>query len=413
MTQFLPVLLGSDINVYGMARAFHEAYGVKSVAFAHFQLAPTRYSSIVDVRVDENFDKPSRFVDVLVHAAKEFKREQPDRALLLIACGDVYANLLSVCAEQLRPWYAFHTIAPELAQRLTIKSSFYELCEQYDLPHPKTVSLTAADVLDKQYQHLPFEYPVAMKPADSVQWLDIDFEGRKKAFIFTNPDELDTIIQRAYAAGYTGTMVIQDFIPGDDSRMRVLNAYVDSEHHVRMMMLGHPLLEDPSPIAVGNYAIIEPDYNEAICKRVAAFLQAIEYVGVANFDMKYDERDGEYKLFEINLRQGRSSFFVTLNGANLARYFVEDLVEHTPYHAEPEIIRGDKLWLQVPRSFVTRYVAAGEAQRRAVAMLSHGKWGTTLQYKRDMNPLRWLMLLRMNQVTSANYKRWFVRKGQA
>ena len=160
-----------------------------------------------------------------------------------------------------------------------------------------------------------------MKPANSVEWLNIDFEGRRKAYIFNDPAELETIIKRAYDAGYTSEMVIQDFIPGDDSRMRVLNAYVDQHHRVRMMFLGHPLLEDPSPVAAGNYAAILPDYNEGVFRRIKAFLEDIKYEGVANFDMKYDERDGEYKLFEINLRQGRSSYFVTLNGFNLAKYF--------------------------------------------------------------------------------------------
>ncbi len=47
-------------------------------------------------------------------------------------------------------------------------------------------------------------------------------------------------------------MIVQDFIPGDDSNMRVLNAYVDENHEVRVMGLGHPLLEDPTPGAVGT-----------------------------------------------------------------------------------------------------------------------------------------------------------------
>ena len=33
MVSFQPLLFGGDINVYSVARAFHEAYGVKSIAY--------------------------------------------------------------------------------------------------------------------------------------------------------------------------------------------------------------------------------------------------------------------------------------------------------------------------------------------------------------------------------------------
>ena len=49
-----------------------------------------------------------------------------------------------------------------------------------------------------------------------------------------------------------------------------------------MMFLGHPLLEDPSPVAAGNYAAILPDYNEGVFRRIKAFLEDIKYEGVVN-----------------------------------------------------------------------------------------------------------------------------------
>ena len=63
--------------------------------------------------------------------------------------------------------------------------------------------------------------------------LSVDFEGRKKAFIIEDRAEFDKIVERIYQAGYNYEMIVQDFIPGDDSNMRVLNAYVDKDHNVQ------------------------------------------------------------------------------------------------------------------------------------------------------------------------------------
>lgn len=407
MKKFQPIILGSDINAYGMARAFHEEYGIKSIAFAHFQLSPTKFSKIIDVRIVDGFGELSTFKSTLINFAKSWRSENRETTLLLIACGDTYANLLSSCGQELRPYYEFHSIPIKLNRQLSLKSSFYRTCEEHGLPYPQTKIVSADDVAKKSYRDLPFTFPVAMKPANSTQWLDVDFPGRKKAFIIDDAEELETLIKRSYEAGYTAEMIVQDFIPGDDSKMRVLNAYVDRNHKVRMMFLGHPLLEDPTPEAVGNYAAIIPDYNEEICGPIRDFLEDISYVGVANFDMKYDERDGKYKLFEINLRQGRSSYFVTLNGFNLAKYFVEDLVEKTDFTGDPVIGKGNKLWMEIPRSIFKKFVKDGEEKRKGLQMMASGNWGTTLEYRKDMNPLRWLMIRRMFSIFEKRYAEHF------
>ena len=92
--KFTPILLGSDINVYGMARSFNEAYGIKVKALA------TRYSSIVDVELHHGFSSDPTFMDVMHKKMEEYKNhEEP---VILIACGDGYAELLSKHQDELK-----------------------------------------------------------------------------------------------------------------------------------------------------------------------------------------------------------------------------------------------------------------------------------------------------------------------
>ncbi|MDA3796797.1 carboxylate--amine ligase [Lactobacillus delbrueckii] len=409
MQQFTPILLGSDINVYGMARSFHEAYGIKVQAWGASTLAPTRYSKIVDIEVHPGFTEDPEFIKVMREKIKEYKKHQ--EPVILISCGDGYSELLAKHKQELEEAFIVPYIDYALLEKLISKEGFYEVCEEYGLPYPKTKIITMSAYKDGSYADVPFPFPVALKPEDPVSWLDVQFEGRKKAFVIKDLDEFKDIVGKIYTNGYKEDLILQDFIPGDDSNMRVLNAYVDKNHQVKMMCLGHPLLEDPDPIAIGNYMVIAPDYDEKLYQTVQAFLEKINYTGMANFDIKYDVRDGQYKFFEINLRQGRSSFYVTLNGYNLAKWYVDDYVEDSL--KDQPVVYGNqdpakhKLWLGVPDKIFEQYAVDSLAKKEALALLRAGKVGTTVFYKPDMNVKRWLLMKHMYHNYYKDYQKYF------
>ncbi len=399
---FLPVLLGSDINVYGMARSFHEEYRLCSVAIGKGILGVCQNSKIVHVEVVEpNIEDDEVFVKTLI----AFAEKHNSKPLLLVPCGDNYIKLLVRNQDKLRALYRFECIDEALLMRLSIKESFYEVCEAHGFSFPKTAACTAENYREVK---LDFDFPVIIKPSNSVAYWNASFPHKKKVFIAESKAELDSILEAIYSSSYQDHLILQEYIPGDDSNMRVMNCFCGKDKKVKLIALGNALLEEHSPEGIGSYAAIINGYDEELSEMMKSFLEGIGYVGFANFDMKYDNRDGTYKLFEMNLRQGRSSFFVTAAGYNLAKWLVEDVLDDAD--ASLTIAHERVLWSIIPKRIIFKYVRDEKLKAEARELIKTGKYVQSYYYSGDRNLKRWVAYVRNQLNYFDKYKKYFGNK---
>lgn len=397
MKPFLPLLLGGDINVYSMARAFHEEYGIKSTVFGKYPSGPCVNSKIIDLRTfgDDN-DNP----ELCLKNIEAFAAAHADETVLLIGCGDSYVELIAGLLDRLPANVVAPYISGELMSNLINKENFYAMCDQYGIDHPTTFIYRRE--MGEEFE-LPFGFPCIAKPANSVQYWQFPFLSQKKVYTVASMGELHAVLKQIYDAGYHDSMILQDMIPGDDSYMRVLTNYSDRNKRVTMMCLGHVLLEEHTPHGIGNHAVILNEREEQLTAKIKAFLEKIGYTGFSNFDIKFDERDGKYKVFEINCRQGRSNFYVTGMGYNLAKMVVDDRLNEMD--KDLEMADRDHLWTVVPRQVMFGYIPE-QYHATLKRLLKEKKWVNPLIYKPDHAPARAFRLFKSRMAHIVKYRKY-------
>ncbi len=378
-TAILPVLLGGDLNCYSVARAFYEEYGVKAQVFGKTALGVTQHSRFLDFHAEPHLGDASLCVKLL----RDFAAQHTDKALVLMGCTDEYAAFLISHREELSDLYHMPYMDADLMPSLVDKADFYESCQKYGIPYPKTVVFASAPTVDAlQSEALGFDYPLIVKPSSSIDYWKHEFAGMKKVYVANTPEEACRIMEEIYASGYPKRMIVQDMIPGGDSHMRVLTAYSDQSRQVKMMCIGHVLLEEHTPRGLGNHAAIMTEPLPAVADKICAMLNDMGVQGFTNFDLKMDDRDGQLKAFEINLRQGRSNHYLTAAGINVAKLVTEDRVFG---HQLPEIREGKRIfWHSVPKKVVYRYVEDEALVKEAKALAKAGCSASPLVNRRDL-----------------------------
>lgn len=378
----VPVFLGADLNCYNFARAFHQAYGLRSYAFGRYKISATKYSRIIKFKVVPDIDNEEKMLEVLGEFAK--KKTFKGKKLYLFGCTDDYAAMIIRRKNELPDCYVAPSPSPELYGSIQKKAEFYEMCDKFNIPYPATVVLTATPKAeDVTAEKLGFDYPIIVKPSSSVDYWKHSFEGMKKVYVAKDPDETVSIVKEIYDSGYPEKMILQKMVPGGDSNMRVLTAFSDKNGKVRAMCLGHTLVEEHTPKGLGNHAAIvtEPTSDFLIAKKIKAMLEACNYTGFSNFDIKEDG-NGNFYVFEINLRQGRSNMYVTACGLNIAMLAVDKWDDDGD-----DCVMNDNEWFwhHVPRSVAYEYTEDKELAEKARGLAEAGSFTCSLLYSPDTN----------------------------
>lgn len=395
-----PVLIGGDINAYSVARAFHEQYGIVSIAIAKDVLGATDNSRIVDFYVDKNLTDEEHFVEMIRELGQDLKEE--GKIPMLIGTKDDYVDIIIRTKERLKDIFIMPYTNEDLKDKLLVKERFYELCETMNIDHPKTKILTKKD----EITDFGIQYPIIIKPSDSVLYWSDRFDGMEKVYIVKNVHEYKKVVELIYSTYYDGNLIIQEYIPGDDSYIYTPTFYLDEKSRVKLMALGNVVLEEHVPTAIGNDAAIIMTYVPEIMDKLKDFLETIGYTGFCNCDLKYDCRDGKYKLFEINIRQGRSNYSVTAAVENIAKILVQDRVLHNEL---PLKIQDKELfWHLVPSSLALKYVKDPEKKAKIVSLIKENKSVHTFDYAYDLkgNFKRslYVMLYKLNHIRK--YKKY-------
>jgi len=314
---FIPVILGGNLGSYSIARSFHEAYQVKSMVICTATTGPIKKSKfIIPIEVPDMKDPK-----ILIQTLEDLEKKYPTMKIL-IGSGDWHVETIIDIRDSLGDSYMIPYVSKETFTKGTTKDSFYNLCESLGVPYPKTV------ILHKDYEtlSLPFDYPIIIKPADTPAYSKAHFPGKKKIYFVHSKEEADRIIKAIFGSDYSENIIIQEYIEGDNESLGVVTCYrsfIDNE--VKMISFGHVLLEDPTPSAIGNHLAIIDAYDEQICENIKKIVEALDFKGFSNFDVKYNVKTKQYVFFELNGRLGRSNYYITGNGFNPAPYYVKDL----------------------------------------------------------------------------------------
>lgn len=264
---------------------------------------------------------------------------------LLIPTSDETMMFVAHHAQTLKQWFKFTELPIELILSLYDKKEMFALAQKYGIPVPRTVFPSSLDDITEFARHA--HYPLLVKGIDGKE---LEKKTGKKMVIVRNSDDLIEQYLLMEDSAHPNIM-IQEYIPGDDEDTWIFNGCFNRASQPLVAFTGKKLRQNPIYTGMTSLGITE--YNETVVDLAVRFMQSVGYTGIVDIDFRYDLRDGEYKILDVNPRVGATfRLFVGRNGMDVIRAHYLDMTRQQVY---PTVQQENRKWVVEDKDLLSSY----------------------------------------------------------
>lgn len=284
------VILGMSPTGLSIARSLERhgvtVYGIDSIWYeiGHFS------SVICHDRCISKLPPGKELLDGLV----SFGKKCFAKPVIFIAT-DLYIDFIAAYRAQLEPFYIMpESMRPEINSIFVNKRTFYEACRNISVVMPKTYfPITEGEV---KTVAASIHYPAILKPSYGAKLRHV-MRG-KKIIQVANSEELLQgwrIFQQ-----WKADVILQECIPGPEQNLAVGGLYMDRYGECRSLFTAKKYRQQPPMYGSGSY--MEAKWLPDIAELSVDLMKRLHYHGICGTEYKWDERDRQWKLIEVNVR---------------------------------------------------------------------------------------------------------------
>ena len=299
------------------------------------------------------------------------------RGALIIESDDYAAISLAKNKEILKEYYKIVTPDWTITKLFIEKDKTSDLAQEAGVPHPITFIPKSIDQLTEFADKLMF--PCILKPIEGHTFKA--FFGRKN-FQVNNVDELFNKFKICHEARQP--VMIQEIIPGPDTEIYNLQAYVNSAGKISAKFFNKKVRQHPPQFGEGRVAV-STSRNEEVERLSERLLHQTKYRGYCSIEFKKDPRDNKLKLIELNVRNVRYSLLAIKCGVNFPYIIYLDLIKNSQIEVTDYLI--DTYWIELHTDLFSSlfrrkrenftfkdYLKPYRAQNRVLAVFAKDDW---------------------------------------